>query len=185
MNTTLAASSAGLAALLISCKWLGKASPECVSGLLRGLFNPKPLVQKRLWPQTQQQHQATDCQHHLTCSAWSGAVLPTKLMMMRMMIQLELLHAECAASVIARGVCEYLSAVPSPPDLPCRTGTYDLRICCNGVLSGLVMVTSMCGFVDPWAAAVCGLIAGIVYPFVSHLLVSQQQPAAYCSCCDG
>eukprot|EP00775_Hariotina_reticulata_P005136 gene5136-5376_t len=50
-------------------------------------------------------------------------------------------------------------------------GTYDLRICCNGVLSGLVMVTPICGFVDPWAAAVCGLISGIVYPFTSRLLV--------------
>jgi ammonia channel protein AmtB len=51
-------------------------------------------------------------------------------------------------------------------------GTYDLRICCNGVLSGLVIVTGICGFVDPWAAAVCGLIAGIIYPLSSHALVS-------------
>lgn len=55
------------------------------------------------------------------------------------------------------------------PALP--AGTYDLRICCNGVLSGLVIVTGICGFVDPWAAALCGLIAGIAYPLVSHCLV--------------
>jgi len=50
-------------------------------------------------------------------------------------------------------------------------GTYDLRICCNGVLSGLVIVTSMCGFIDPWAAVVCGFIAGATYPCMSFLLV--------------
>lgn len=51
------------------------------------------------------------------------------------------------------------------------TGTYDLRICCNGVLSGLVIVTSMCGFIDPWAAVVCGFIAGATYPCMSFLLL--------------
>lgn len=55
-------------------------------------------------------------------------------------------------------------------------GTYDLRVCCNGVLSGLVIVTGICGFVDPWAAAVCGLIAGVVYPLSSHALVSGAAP---------
>ena len=51
--------------------------------------------------------------------------------------------------------------------------TYDLRISCNGVLSGLVVVTSMCGFVDPWAAVVCGAIAGTAYTGMSRLLVSK------------
>jgi hypothetical protein len=50
-------------------------------------------------------------------------------------------------------------------------GTYDLRLCCNGVLSGLVTVTAMCGFVDPYAAAVCGVIAGGCYIGCSHLMV--------------
>jgi ammonia channel protein AmtB len=30
-------------------------------------------------------------------------------------------------------------------------GTYDLRVCCNGLLSGLVTVTCICGFVGEWA----------------------------------
>jgi Amt family ammonium transporter len=50
-------------------------------------------------------------------------------------------------------------------------GTYDLRLCCNGLLSGLVTVTSMAGFVDPYAAAVCGVLAGASYVFVSRLMV--------------
>lgn len=50
-------------------------------------------------------------------------------------------------------------------------GTYDLRICCNGVLSGLVIVTCMCGFVDPWAAVVCSAIAGVLYAGASWLLL--------------
>jgi Amt family ammonium transporter len=56
--------------------------------------------------------------------------------------------------------------------LPCSpAGTYDLRICCNGVLSGLVTVTCMCGFVDPWAAVVCSGIAGAMYTGMSSLLL--------------
>ena len=50
-------------------------------------------------------------------------------------------------------------------------GTYDLRLCCNGVLSGLVTVTAMCGFVDPYAAAVGGAIAGAAYIGFSRLMV--------------
>lgn len=30
----------------------------------------------------------------------------------------------------------------------------------------------MCGFIDPWAAVVCGSIAGAVYIFTSMLMVS-------------
>jgi hypothetical protein len=54
------------------------------------------------------------------------------------------------------------------------SGTYDLRLCCNGVLSGLVTVTAMCGFVDPYAAAVCGIIAGVTYIGFSRLMVGYQ-----------
>ncbi|KAI8471943.1 MAG: putative ammonium transporter [Monoraphidium minutum] len=50
-------------------------------------------------------------------------------------------------------------------------GTYDLRLCCNGVLSGLVTVTAMCGFVDPYAAVVGGVIAGGSYIGFSRLML--------------
>jgi Amt family ammonium transporter len=50
-------------------------------------------------------------------------------------------------------------------------GTYDLRLCCNGVLSGLVTVTALCGFVDPYAAVVAGVIAGATYVGASRLVV--------------
>jgi hypothetical protein len=50
-------------------------------------------------------------------------------------------------------------------------GTYDLRLCCNGVLSGLVTVTAMCGFVDPYAAVVGGVVAGACYIGFSRLMV--------------
>lgn len=60
----------------------------------------------------------------------------------------------------------YVLSCPLAP-----AGTYDLRICCNGVLSGLVIVTCMCGFVDPWAAVVCSAIAGALYAAGSWLLL--------------
>jgi ammonium transporter, Amt family len=41
----------------------------------------------------------------------------------------------------------------------------------NGVLSGLVAITSGCGVVEPWAAIVIGIVAGWVYLWTSNLLL--------------
>lgn len=43
-----------------------------------------------------------------------------------------------------------------------RTGKPDPGMIMNGLLAGLVAITAPCAFVDPWAAAVIGLIAGII-----------------------
>jgi Amt family ammonium transporter len=48
---------------------------------------------------------------------------------------------------------------------------YDITMCMNGALSGLVGITAGCAVVEPWAAFVIGLIAGWVYIFVSNLLI--------------
>jgi len=54
-----------------------------------------------------------------------------------------------------------------------RTGEteYDITMCMNGALSGLVGITAGCCVVEPWAACVIGLVAGWVYIFWSNLLV--------------
>lgn len=41
----------------------------------------------------------------------------------------------------------------------------------NGVLSGLVAITSGCAVVEPWAAIVIGVVAGWIYLYASGLLV--------------
>lgn len=43
-----------------------------------------------------------------------------------------------------------------------RTGKPDPGMMVNGMLAGLVAITAPCAFVDPWAAAVIGIIAGVL-----------------------
>ncbi len=43
-----------------------------------------------------------------------------------------------------------------------RTGKPDPSMLINGMLAGLVAITAPCAFVDPWAAALIGLIAGVL-----------------------
>jgi Amt family ammonium transporter len=43
-------------------------------------------------------------------------------------------------------------------------GKPDLGMSVNGCLAGLVAITAPCAFVDPWAAVVIGLFAGLIVP---------------------
>jgi Amt family ammonium transporter len=54
-----------------------------------------------------------------------------------------------------------------------KTGetAYDITMCMNGALSGLVGITAGCATVTPWAAFVIGIVAGWTYIFWSNLLV--------------
>ncbi len=48
---------------------------------------------------------------------------------------------------------------------------FDSGSVCNGVLAGLVAVTASCDVIEPWAACVIGVIAGILYSCFSRLLI--------------
>ena len=44
-------------------------------------------------------------------------------------------------------------------------GKPDIGMCCNGLLGGLVAITGPCAFVEPAAAVLIGVIAGLLTPF--------------------
>lgn len=49
--------------------------------------------------------------------------------------------------------------------------SYSLTATMNGALSGLVAITGSCAIVEPWGAAVIGLVAGWLYLLSSNLLL--------------
>jgi Amt family ammonium transporter len=51
-----------------------------------------------------------------------------------------------------------------------RTGKPDPGMMVNGMLGGLVIVTAPCAFIQPWAAAVIGIMGGIIVPFVAEFI---------------
>ncbi|KXZ50943.1 hypothetical protein GPECTOR_14g19 [Gonium pectorale] len=51
------------------------------------------------------------------------------------------------------------------------SGTFDLAVCCNGLMAGLSASTAIVGFVTPWAAVITGVMAGLLYVGTSRLLV--------------
>ena len=52
------------------------------------------------------------------------------------------------------------------------TGYVDLLFICNGALAGLVAITAPCAYVEPWAAAVIGLLSGLIMRVLCGLLRS-------------
>ena len=51
-----------------------------------------------------------------------------------------------------------------------KIGKPDPGMMVNGMLGGLVAITAPCAFVQPWAAAVIGIIAGILIPLAAEFI---------------
>jgi Amt family ammonium transporter len=51
-----------------------------------------------------------------------------------------------------------------------RHNVWDVTLCLNGSLAGLVSITSGCAFFEPWAAVLVGAIGGVIFPAFSRLL---------------
>ncbi|GLI67715.1 hypothetical protein VaNZ11_011983 [Volvox africanus] len=52
-----------------------------------------------------------------------------------------------------------------------RRRGWDLVGLCNGILCGFVAITACCHVVEPWAAIICGLVAGIWFDFLCWVLL--------------
>jgi len=51
-----------------------------------------------------------------------------------------------------------------------RTGKPDPGMMVNGMLGGLVAITAPCAFVQPWAAALIGILAGLLIPLAAEFI---------------
>ena len=52
-----------------------------------------------------------------------------------------------------------------------RHRVWDTNAVCNGVLAGLVAITAPCAVVEPWAALICGVCAGLFMSFGEWLML--------------
>ncbi|CAN5450109.1 ammonium transporter [soil metagenome] len=64
-------------------------------------------------------------------------------------------------------------AVTSMFFMQLKTGKPDPGMMVNGMLGGLVAITAPCAFVQPWAAAVIGISAGILVPIAAGFIESR------------
>jgi Amt family ammonium transporter len=65
-------------------------------------------------------------------------------------------------AAVNTGIAAAFGLVASMAWIMKRTGKPDPGMITNGMLAGLVAITAPCAFIDPWAAAAIGLIAGVV-----------------------
>lgn len=50
---------------------------------------------------------------------------------------------------------------------------YDLVVVCNGILAGLVAITSSCACVEPWAAIVIGCTGALIFSACENIILEK------------
>jgi Amt family ammonium transporter len=68
------------------------------------------------------------------------------------------------------GIAAAFGAVTAMFFMTWTTGKPDPGMMVNGMLGGLVAITAPCAFVDPWAAAAIGIIAGVLIPVAANFI---------------
>jgi Amt family ammonium transporter len=75
-------------------------------------------------------------------------------------------------NTILGGAAGGLSSMLLKPFIHCKEKKphFDMTALCNGLIAGLVGITAGCDAIDPWAAVVIGLIAGLIYASTCYYL---------------
>eukprot|EP00656_Telonema_subtile_P033021 TRINITY_DN3640_c0_g1_i1.p1 TRINITY_DN3640_c0_g1~~TRINITY_DN3640_c0_g1_i1.p1 ORF type:complete len:694 (-),score=217.59 TRINITY_DN3640_c0_g1_i1:1751-3832(-) len=115
--------------------------------------------------------QKSDCEFTGLCAAASscaGAACSDSFLELQLPLANNIAGKVCAVSTL----CAASSAVLSMWLSKLYLGYFDLRSTLNGLIAGLVAISSGCGVLEPWPAVLIGLLAALVYTQCSRGMVA-------------